>query len=181
MTHTDQRRLWIVLAAALLLAFAVSGCGEEKPAPAPVVKKTLPKEAAKAEEAAHPVAVAVKTPSPVSIYNPAGKRDPFVAFLKVERKGPSPDLTSLPPLQRYELGELRFVGVIWGPALTRALVEDAEGKGYTVSVGMKIGRNDGVVTRITNKEIFIREEFRDYSGSKVRRDSSLKLQTGGGK
>ncbi len=180
MTHTDHRHLGIVLAAALLLALSVGGCGGEKPAPAPVVKKTMPKEAAKAAEAEHPVAVAVKTPPPVSIYNPAGKRDPFVAFLKVERKGPAPDLSSLPPLQRYELGELRFVGVIWGPAVTRALVEDAEGKGYTVSVGMKIGRNDGVVTRITNKEIFIREEFRDYSGSKVRRDSSLKLQTGGG-
>jgi len=181
MTHTDHRHLRIVLAAALLFLLAAGGCGEEKPAPAPVVEKTVPKEAAKAAEAAHPVAVAVKKPAPVPLYNPAGKRDPFVAFLKVERKGPSRNLSSLPPLQRYELGELRFVGVIWGPAVTRALVQDAEGKGYTVSVGMKIGRNDGVVTRITNKEIFIREEFRDYSGSKVKRESSLKLQTGGGK
>lgn len=181
MMPIDHRHLRVVLAAALLFAFAAGGCGEEKPAPAPVVEKTMPKEVAKAAEAAQPVAVVVKKPPPVSVYNPVGKRDPFVAFLKVDRKEPRRDLGALPPLQRYELGELRFVGVIWGPALTRALVEDAEGKGYTVSVGMKIGRNDGVITRITNKEIFIREEFRDYSGSKVRRESSLKLQTGGGK
>jgi type IV pilus assembly protein PilP len=181
MTHTDHRHLRIALAAALLFAFVAGGCGEEKPAPAPVVEKTMPKAAAKAAEAAQPVAVAVAKPSPVALYSPAGKRDPFIPFLKLERKGPSRDTSSLPPLQRYELGELRFVGVIWGPAMARALVEDAEGKGYTVSVGTKMGRNEGVVTRITNKEIFVREEFRDYTGSKVRRESSLKLQTGGEK
>jgi type IV pilus assembly protein PilP len=91
------------------------------------------------------------------------------------------DLDSLPPLQRFDLGELKFVGVIWGPAFTRALVEDGEGKGYTVTVGTRIGNSGGVVTRITDAEIVVREEFRDYTGGKVQRESSLTLQTSGGK
>ncbi|MGA6992891.1 MAG: pilus assembly protein PilP [Candidatus Deferrimicrobiaceae bacterium] len=180
MTQISHRPLRVFLAAAFLFTLVGGGCArEEQPAPAPVVKKTIPKEEAKAAEAAHPVAE-VKPP-PVVVYNPAGKRDPFVAFLKVERKDSRPVVGSLLPLQRYELGEFRFVGVIWSPKVTRALVEDSEGKGYTVSVGTRIGRSGGVVTRITEKEIVVREEFRDYAGSKVKRDSSLKLETAGGK
>lgn len=173
MTYSIPRPLRIVLAAAVLLALVAGGCGKEEPAIPPVVKKTIPKEAA---QAAQPVAVAEVQPSPVTMYNPAGKRDPFVEFLMRERKATGPSL-SLPPLERFELGELRFVGVIWGPDARRALVEDSEGKGYTVTVGTKIGRSDGVVTRITEKEIIVREEFRDYAGRKIKRESSLKLQT----
>lgn len=115
------------------------------------------------------------------MYDPAGKRDPFVPFIKVMVKELRGDFSMLPPLQRYDLGELKFVGVIWGDGLRKALVEDAEGKGYTVGVGMKIGSGGGVVTRITEEEIVVREKFRDYTGRKVERESSLKLQTEGGK
>jgi len=181
MTHANKHPLRIVLAAALLFALLAGGCEKEAPAPAPVVNKTMPKEAAKAAEAAQPVAVAVEKPAPVAVYNPAGKRDPFVAFLKVYKKDATPSTGSLPPLQRYELGEFRLVGVIWGAKVSRALVENSEGKGFTLTVGTKIGRSGGVVTRITDKEVVVREEFRDYMGLKVKRESSLKLQTVGGK
>ena len=179
MKHEIPRPVRIVLAVAVLFAMAAGGCGTKESAPPPVVKKTVTKETPKAEEAASPAAVV--QPPPVVLYSPAGKRDPFDPFLKVEEKTSRPDLDSLPSLQRYELGELRFVGVIWGPNLTRALVEDVEGKGFTVTVGTKVGRAGGVVTRITDGEIFVREEFQDYSGTKAARESSLKLQTGGGK
>ena len=179
MKHEIPRPVRIVLAFAVLFAMAAGGCGTKESAPPPVVKKTVTKETPKAEEAASPAAVV--QPPPVVLYSPVGKRDPFVPFLKVEEKTARAGLDSFPPLQRYELGELRFVGVIWGSDVTRALVEDAEGKGYTVTVGMKIGRGGGVVTRITDGEIFVREEFQDYAGAKVARESSLKLQTGGGK
>lgn len=180
MTPTGPRLFRIGLAMALFLALVAGGCGKEEPPP-PVVKKTVPKEAAKGSEAPQPAAVAEGKPSPAAVYDPAGKRDPFLTFLRVEKREDRPDLAALPPLQRYELGELRFVGVIWGSDQTRALVEDSEGKGYTVMIGTNIGREGGVVTKITNEEIFVREQFRDYTGAKVERENSLKLQTGGGK
>jgi len=181
MRQAVHHPLRIVLAVSILVALAFGGCEKEKPAPAPVVKKTMPKEAAKAAEAAQPAAVTVAKPPPVSFYNPAGKRDPFVTFLKVREKETGPALGSLPPLQSYDLGEFRLVGIIWGLKAPRALVEDSGGKGYAVTIGTKIGRSGGVVTRITEKEIIVREEFRDYTGSKVKRDTSLKLQDVGGK
>jgi len=172
----------IVIAFAICMALGLAGCTKEE-APAPVVRKPLPKEAAKAAEPAGAATVAepAKNAPVVTLYNPAGKRDPFVPFIKVMAKAVRGDLSSLPPLQRYDLGELKFVGVIWGAGLRKALVEDAEGKGYTVGVGMKIGSSGGVVTRITEEEIVVREAFRDYTGGKIERESSLKLQTGGGK
>lgn len=181
MRQSVHHPLRVVLAVSILFAFAFNGCETKAPAPPPVVEKTMPKEAAKASEAAQPVPVTVAKPAPVSFYNPAGKRDPFVTFLKVREKDTGPAISSLPPLQRYELGEFRLVGIIWGLKAPRALVEDSGGKGYAVTIGTKIGRSGGVVTRITEKEIVVREEFRDYTGSKVKRDTSLKLQDVGGK
>ena len=171
----------VLIVFATCLALGMAGCSKEE-APAPVARKPLPKETAKAAEP--PAAVPsepAKATSVVTLYNPTGKRDPFVPFLKVMAKVTRGDLSSLPPLQRYDLGELKFVGVIWGAGLRKALVEDAEGKGYTVGVGMKIGSSGGIVTRITEEEIVVRETFRDFTGGKVERESSLKLQTGGEK
>jgi len=169
---------------ATLLFLGSAGCSK-KEAPAPAVRTPAPKAEAKAAaKAAEPTAPApepVKEPPVVRLYDPVGKRDPFVPFIKVLAKAVRGDLSLLPPLQRYDLGELKFVGVIWGAELRKALVEDAEGKGYTVGVGTRIGSSGGVVTRITEDEIVVRESFRDYMGGKIERESSLKLQTGGEK
>lgn len=173
--------MMILLTAIAPLAGGIAGCAKEEPPPQPVVKKVVPKEQAKAAEAAKPAeAQAAKTPA-VVFYNAAGKRDPFVRFLKVEPKTIRAAMDSVPPLQRYDLGELKFVGVIRGPKGAYALVEDAEGKGYTVKAGTKIGRGGGTVTRITDDEILIKEDFRDYTGAKVVRETSMKLENAGGK
>ena len=116
----------------------------------------------------------------MNVYDPAGKRDPFIPFLKSERERLLEDQTALPPLQRYELGELKFVGVILEKAGARALVQDAEGKGYSVRVGTRIGRSAGVVTRITDKEITVKEEYPGVGGKTVSRESVLQLITAGG-
>jgi len=181
MTRTIERYLLILLLAIALLAGGIAGCAKVEPPPQPVVKKVVPKEEAKTAEGVKPPDAQAAKPSATVFYNPAGKRDPFVPFLKVEQKSVGIGFDSVPPLQRYDLGELKFVGVIWGPKGAYALVEDAEGKGYTVTVGTKIGRGGGTVTRVTDGEILVKEDFRDYTGGKVVRESSMKLQNAGGK
>jgi len=167
-----------VLAAIFLLCGV--GCSKEPAAPQPVVKRQAPKPEAKA-----PAAPAAEAPGKavagVALYDLRGKRDPFVSFIKVEeRKKAGLSTASLPPLQRYDLGELKFVGVIWTKAGARALVEDAEGKGYSVTVGTRIGRSGGVVSRITGKEILVREEFVGNRGEKILKESGIQLTTAGG-
>jgi Tfp pilus assembly protein PilP len=169
-----------VLVAAFLLAVA-PGCSKEPATPAPVVKRQAPKPDAK-PPAAPAVETQAKKTEQVALYDPSGKRDPFVSFIRVEeRKKAGIDTASLPPLQRLDLGELKFVGVIWTKKGARALVEDGEGKGYSVTVGTRIGRSGGVVSRITGKEILVREEFVGVRGEKIARESGIQLTTAGGK
>ena len=171
-----------ILAAVSLFAGGF-GCSKEPAAPQPVVKRQAPKPEAKAPAAA-PAAEAQaqsKKVEQVALYDPRGKRDPFVSFIKVEeRRKAGIDTASLPPLQRYDLGELKFVGVIWTKKGARGLVEDAEGKGYSVMVGTRIGRSGGVVSRITGKEILVREEFVGNRGEKIVKESGIQLTTAGG-
>ncbi len=184
MTRTTARFLPILIAALALLAVGVPGCSkEEAPPQKPVVRKAVPAAKGKTAEAPVPVPAEAAAPKPAGVvfYNPAGKRDPFVPFLRPEPRAIRGGLPNVPPLQRFDLSELHVVGVIWGQKGAYALVEDAEGRGYTVVPGTKIGRGGGVVSRITPKEIFVREEFNDYTGAKVVRESSMKLQTAGGK
>ncbi len=168
-----------VLGVAALLAFGGAGCSEkEKPLP-PVVRKVVPKEVAKVAQAPAVADNAAKAPVE-DRYNPKGKRDPFEPFIKADRKSSESDLAAVPPLQRYDINELRFVGVIWTAKGARALVEDIEGKGYSVVVGTRIGRAGGVVTRITDGQLFVGEVSREATGAKVVREISLKLQIPGG-
>ena len=169
-----------ILAAASLFAGGF-GCSKEPAPPQQVVKRQAPKPEAKAPAAPAAEAQAKKV-EPVPLYDPSGKRDPFVSFIKVEeRRKAAFDAASLSPLQRYELGEFKFVGVIWTKKGARGLVEDAEGKGYSVTVGMRIGRSGGVVSRITGKEILVREEFVGNRGEKIVRERGIQLTTAGGK
>ena len=171
--------VWIL--AAVFLFAGGFGCSKDPAAPQPVLKRQAPKPEAKAPAVPEAQAQA-KTAEPVALYDSRGKRDPFVSFIKAEElKKAAFDSASLPPLQRYELGELKFVGVIWTKKGARGLLEDAEGKGYSVTVGMRIGRSGGVVSRITGKEIFVKEEFVGNRGEKIVRESGIQLTTAGGK
>ncbi|RJP19652.1 MAG: hypothetical protein C4529_11130, partial [Deltaproteobacteria bacterium] len=104
------RRIVLPFAGIILLA-VVAGCSREAPAPAPVVKKMAPMQSA--PPAAAKAAEGEKKPAPVMVYSSAGKRDPFIPFIKAETKQLRSDLSLLPPLQRYELAELKYVGLIW--------------------------------------------------------------------
>lgn len=169
-----------ILAAVSLFAGGF-GCSKEPAPTQTVVKRQAPK-----PEAMPPAAPAAEAPGKkteqVALYDPRGKRDPFVSFIKVDQnRKAGVDVMALPPLQRYDLGELKFVGVIWTKTGARGLVEDAEGKGYSVTVGTRIGRSGGVVSRITGKEILVREEFVGNRGEKIVRESGIQLTTAGGK
>lgn len=178
---TMLRTLTAFLVASALLAGA-SGCSkEEAPPPGPVVKKIAPKPAQGAPPPPKAAAEEKKAAAPAApVYSPEGRRDPFVSFAKNEAEKVKDERSSLPPLQRYELGELKMVGVIWGKRGAKALVEDAEGKGYTVQVGDRIGRSGGVVSKIDERQITVREEFPGAGGRKVSRESTLQLTTAGG-
>lgn len=168
------------LLAAALAAGLAAGCSTEAPPPQPVVRKPAPKAEA-GQPASQKGADPQKKAETAALYDPRGKRDPFVSFIREVTAQRGKNDLAVPPIQRYELGELKLVGILWTKKGPMALVEDAEGKGYSVTTGSRIGRAGGVVTRITEKELVVREEYSVHQGEKVARESTLQLTTAGGK
>lgn len=62
------------------------------------------------------------------------------------------------PLQRFDLKDLKVVGIITHREGNRALIVDLQGMGYIVSEGTAIGLRNGSITRITRTEIVVEEE-----------------------
>lgn len=158
----------------LLLAV---GCGQSAPppvapSPATPVSQTAP---APAVVPALVVVQAPVLPQPESYtYNPAGRRDPFRSLIVT---GGKRNLEFLPPLQRREVSELKFVAVVWGNLGTYGMLEMPDGKGYAVRVGTRVGPNHGVVKRITAKDLTVLERYVDFFGETRTREIVLDLRT----
>jgi type IV pilus assembly protein PilP len=112
-------------------------------------------------------------PSSTSL-STAGRRDPFRPFT-LNTRTDNRRRENLSPLERYELGQLKLVGVVWHVKETSAMVEDSAGLGYVVKVGTPIGANDGKVKAIRPDEIIIEETYVDLLGTKKRREVNIKL------
>jgi type IV pilus assembly protein PilP len=105
---------------------------------------------------------------------PTVRRDPFRPFT-LNAKPAARRRENLSPLERYELGQLKVVGVIWDAPQPRAMVEDSAGLGFIVRVGTPIGPSNGTVKSIRPTEIIVEESYVDPYGSKVRREVNMRI------
>jgi type IV pilus assembly protein PilP len=100
-------------------------------------------------------------------YDPTGKPDPFKSFILAaaaqEETGPKVVRRQLTPLQKMPLSEIEagLKAIIWGQLGSKALVEDATGKGYVVQEGTYVGQHDGIVKKIYEDRIIVEEYRRD--------------------
>jgi type IV pilus assembly protein PilP len=107
------------------------------------------------------------------VYNPTGKRDPFLPFNFAPEPEDDPNKTEL---EKYQIGQLRLAIVLEGDNPT-ALVENAAGKGFYVRKGTKIGPNGGEIVEIQRDKILILETSVDFTGKKKTRTVEMKLRT----
>lgn len=105
-------------------------------------------------------------------YSSAGKRDPFQAPMKTQAKRRRENLS---PLERYDIGQLNLVGVVWDVKDPRAMVEDSAGLGYIVRVGTPIGTNEGKIKEIKPAEVVIEESYIDFYGARKNRQVSMRI------
>lgn len=84
---------------------------------------------------------------------------------------------NLSPLERFDLGQLKIVGIVWDIREPRAMVEDSAGLGYVVKVGTPIGSNDGKIKAIHRNQVIVEEFYEDAYGARRPRDISMKLLT----
>lgn len=112
-------------------------------------------EAAAQDQAGAPEDGGTSLPS----YDARAHRDPF----KPPRLNATADART--PLQTYQLGQLKLVGVVAQPPEGyRAMVEDSAGLGYIITTGTPIGSSGGVVRSIEPRRVVIEESTRDFYG-----------------
>ena len=114
--------------------------------------------------------------SPTARVAATGTRDPFRPMTLKPKAGSQPR-ENLSPLERFELGQLKIVGIVWDIKEPRAMIEDRAGLGYTVKIGTPIGSNEGRVKAIYRSEVVVEEFYVDFYGAKKKRDVSMKLPT----
>ncbi len=118
-----------------------------------------------------------KAEAPAGVHEaPQINRDPFRP-MNLRTKTPPRARENLSPLERFELGQLKIVGIIRDLKDPRALIEDTAGLGYIVKVGTPIGSNDGRVKAIGRSEVIVEEFYEDSSGARRKRDVSMRLPT----
>ena len=103
-------------------------------------------------------------------------RDPFRP-MTLRTKVTKAPRENLSPLERYELSQLKLVGIVWDIKEPRAMLEDSAGLGYVVKVGTLIGSNDGKVKAIHRNEVVVEEVYSDDYGTRTKRDVPIKLLT----
>lgn len=95
------------------------------------------------------------------IYETAGKRDPFMPFIKLTESESEvkPQVNELlPPIQKYSLDEFKLVGVVLVGKEPRAMIIDPEKNTYVLGVGDGIGNRQGKIVEIKESGILVEEK-----------------------
>lgn len=117
-------------------------------------------------------------------YDAKNREDPYSpnklasALAKARKDGGSirPDLDRRrEALEAYPLDTMVMVGTLAKPGLTYALLQ-VDKAIYQVKLGNYIGQNLGMVTKITENEVMLKEVVQDAAGDWVEREAKLELQ-----
>jgi Tfp pilus assembly protein PilP len=129
---------------------------------APAEQEKLQENLKPAEAAAEPIQDATANSQGSYIYDPTNKTDPFKSFLTIrEEQAKSKAKTYLETL---ELSQLDLTVTVVSSKSKWALVKDSKGVGHVIKEGTPIGTNNGVVYKISQGEIIIREQHKDFRG-----------------
>lgn len=162
------------------LSAALSGCGD---AGVHEVQQWMDEERAQSRVFVKPIP-APKTFTPF-VYAAKDEVDPYspaklsIALAKLNANSTSnikPDLDRRrEPLEAYPLDIVTMVGTLQKPGLSYALLQ-VDKTVFHAKVGNYVGQNFGMITRITDTEVQIKEIVRDASGEWVERNAQLELQ-----
>ena len=130
-----------------------------------------------AKPVSKPAPPAAPPPPSPTVYQPAGKPDPFHPFIETDlalQKKLEADLKKqaatkaaakgrpISPLQQSEIGQFRLVGIAGDEKRRTAVVEDGTVKKfYTLFVGTVIGPNEGRVVEILPDRVIVEERVVD--------------------
>lgn len=122
----------------------------------------------------------------IRFYSPKGKRDPFKSLIvefrptEIGRSAVEERCDSGRPrefLEGFDLLSLKLVGILQRDKYF-AMMEVPNGKGYTVKMGMYVGRHCGRVIKITREGLTVAEKLfnRRFGFKVVKRELKLKKE-----
>jgi Tfp pilus assembly protein PilP len=141
-------------------------------------KGAKPAVARKADAEAAPAALAADGLD--FTYEAAGRRDPFRSYEWEHMKRELAAAAQSGPLEQYDLSQLSLVGVVWDVGRARALVQDPSGMTYVVAAGARMGKNQGLVTRIDDNLVVVRERYVDLYNNESTKDVELRIRASDG-
>jgi Tfp pilus assembly protein PilP len=148
------------LSAVALLALAVSAPAQQNPAP---VASATPQAAATGPAGGELIQSILEqeldAPRNGYIYNPAGRRDPFISLARPVASDDQANRPRRPGIEGFLLQETSLKGVVKNNDGWIAVLEGPDKKGYFVRVGQRM--HDGVVTGIDNAGLTFRQEITD--------------------
>jgi type IV pilus assembly protein PilP len=119
------------------------------------------------------------------LYTSKASVDPYdpkklmVAFARAQNNSSSmlkPDMERRrEPLESYPLDTLKMVGTLEKPGVTFALLQ-AEKTIFQAKVGNYVGQNFGLITKVTDTAVELKEIVQDASGDWIERPAKLELQ-----
>ncbi len=174
-----KKRINNFLATGLMIVLPVliiSACSESPKSPSaqPAAGKPVQKQAIVSAPTSTEAPKAAESQASAYAYQPKGRVDPFGPIIVREsRKAKSGDR---PPLERYNITEMKLTGIVWGGYGYNAMIEGPDGKGYFVRTGTVIGPNRGVIKKITQNTLIIEEKFKNYSGEFERKEIIVELR-----
>jgi type IV pilus assembly protein PilP len=123
---------------------------------------------------------ALPTPAEFQIfsYNDSSLRNPFVPTVELlpidEGNGLKPDMRrDRDVLEQYALGSLKMMGSLEKNGQLWALIRSSDGTLYRTTVNRHLGKNNGLITKITESQIELREIVPDGLGSWIERVTTL--------
>ena len=109
-------------------------------------------------------------------FDPSKVSNALKALSAKSTSGLAPDLSRRrEPLEAFTLDTITMVGTLQRPNLRYALLR-ADNVVYQIRVGNYVGQNFGIVTRIDENEVAIKEVVQDAAGEWVERATTLQLQ-----
>jgi type IV pilus assembly protein PilP len=113
-------------------------------------------------------------------YDANGRRDPFRSYEWEYMKRELADASEVGPLEQFDLAQLSVVGIVWNVGRARALVQDPSGMSYVVAQGARMGKNEGLVLRIDDNLLVVRERYVDLYGNESTQEVEMRIRASDG-
>lgn len=119
-----------------------------------------------------------KVENEIYVYDPKGRRDPFLSLIQVS-KPKAQRKPGASPIENYDVDDIKLIAIAWDSKQYYAMITLPDKKSYTIRKGMTLGLNNGKVKEITKDSVFIQEQVKDYKGQNKTKDTTLKLRKEG--